>query len=520
MTAGNRAPIGSLRLNRASPQARGIHWWVPLYQGHGYDLAGRRMPNEKNERAYTPRSEINARGAENTSANDNQNRIGNYDLGTVAAPFSMVCLCVADSTVDWAGCFASRDSAENTTGGDTLVLGQDDAGNLMFADYNNVSWADDGPALRTGELILIGVTVRGATDFTLWQLSKSGGVERVDVTSRTIGTTGSPIFHIGEDDVSVARVWDGPIFDCRLAKRAWEDADYRHMFAAQTQFDLVLQTRRNFFVPEAAVGGATATSAQTLPSLNQAAVGVMQPSATSAQALAAIIQSASGEQSFTATSAQVLSAITQAAVGLMHPDVTAALALPAVVQSGSGTHTVTVTGTGVQALAPVTQSATGVMQPSATGAQALAAIVQSGIAVEVFGGAGAQDLAPITQAASGVTGESTGTAAQVLAAITQSAAVGEIFTGTAAQVLAALTMAGVGAAPFSATSAQDLAAVVQSASGVQVFTGTAAQVLAAITQAAAMSQAALAVAAVRTIAVPARCPLVVSSRGNVIDVEQ
>ncbi len=506
---GNNAPKPPIELDRDSQQARGLHWWVPLYQGHGYDLAGRRMPNEKNERAYNPRSEINALGAINKNANDNQNRIGNYDLGTVAAPFSMACLCVADSTVDWAGCFSSRNLAQNTTGGDNLTLGVDDAGKVIFSDYNNVAWEDAGPALRTGELILLGVTVRSATDFTLWQVSKSGGVERVDVTSRTIGTTGNPIFHIGEDDVAAARVWDGPIFDCRLATRAWEELDYRHMFAAQTRFDLVLQTRRNFFVPEAPVGGATATSAQLLPPVAQAGTGVMQPKATAAQDLPSLAQLANVSEIMSGVGAQAMPSLTQlanvleilsgvgsqdlpplvqAAIGVLAFEATGTLLLPsleqvasaietfeataiqllpALLQLGSGLHTTAgASGTALQLTPSLVQAGVGGMQPEAAAAQAMPSLTQLANALEVLSGIGSQDLPPLVQAAIGVLAfEATGTL--ILPSLEQVASAIETFEATAVQLLPSLLQLGSGthvSAGTTGTAAQKLPSIGQIAS--------------------------------------------------------
>ncbi len=246
----------------------------------------------------------------------------------------------------------------------------------------------------------------------------------------------------------------------------------------------------------------TGTATQTLPSLTQAGVGVMQPSATAAQTLPSLTQSASLAEEFIATAVQTLPSITQVAAGLEVFTATGVQTLPAITQVAAGLEVFAATGvqtlpaltqvaaglevftaTGAQTLPAVTQAAVGVMQPSATGVQTLPSITQVAAGLEVFVATGVQTLPSITQVAVGVM-QPSATGVQTLPSITQVAAGLEVFTATGVQTLPSLEQAGVGVMQPSATGVQTLPSITQVASGIHtiVVTGTSAQTLPSITQ--------------------------------------
>jgi hypothetical protein len=226
----------------------------------------------------------------------------------------------------------------------------------------------------------------------------------------------------------------------------------------------------------------TGTGAQTLGAIAQSATGVMQPEATAAQTLPSVMQAGVGAQEMIGASAQTLPSITQAgaADSILAPDATAAQTLPSITQAGAGIQTMS--GTGEQTLPSVTQAGVGLMHPDVTAAQTLPSIIQAGAGEQTITGSGAQTLPSLTQAGVGVM-RPDGSAAQTLPSIVQSASGAAGFNGAGAQTLPAITQAGIGLLQPDATAAQTLPSVTQAGAGLQEMSGAGAQILPSITQA-------------------------------------
>jgi len=279
-------------------------------------------------------------------------------------------------------------------------------------------------------------------------------------------------------------------------------------------------------IPPEVTVSASATAAQTLPGIDQAASGALQPKATAAQSLPRIGQSAAAKQSFTAAAAQTLAGVEQSGSAAQIFTATAAQALASIEQSASGSHAGASNAAAVaQTLPGIDQAAVAVEHPRGAGAQSLPSVDQAAVAKQTFTATAAQALPSIDQAGSGRE-HPRGAAAQTLASVDQAASAKQTFTATAAQTLASVdqaasgrehprgagvqTLASVDQAAFSsndnngaasqalpgidqaasaalqpkATAAQTLAGVDQSASAKQTFTATAAQALSKLRQAA------------------------------------
>lgn len=173
-----------------------------------------------------------------------------------------------------------------------------------------------------------------------------------------------------------------------------------------------------FIRPASGGGATTGTSAQTLPTLTQAASGTESPpsfTGTSAQTLPNLTQSAAGTEAppdFIGTSALTLPGLTQAASGSESPPDTpsffggAAQTLPSLTQAGDGAATPPdFIGTSALTLPPLAQAGDGAVQPplfTGTAAQTLPSLGQLALGdaeAPAFDGTMASTLAALTQAA-------------------------------------------------------------------------------------------------------------------------
>ncbi len=250
---GNHAPKPPFRLNRASPQAKGLAWWVSLLEHRpiGREIISGALPDTQYDRTPSPRREVGGFGADNigTSGSDSEN-IEWYFPPDLSFPYTITALCVFDDTVSWGSLLAS-------SVGFRWTLGQDDAGNLIF--QHTSGWLNNGPAAKVGELVLVGARVREISDWDVIQVSASSGLEVSTFTSN-LNSGGLPIsgskVRIGQDtDSDTARIFRGPIFDVRMINRHMSDHELFDM-RFNGIWDAYESPRSNYFVP-AAAGGAT-----------------------------------------------------------------------------------------------------------------------------------------------------------------------------------------------------------------------------------------------------------------------
>lgn len=254
----NHAPRWPFVMDKDSVQSQGVNWWVPLIspQSFGKDMAGSLMPGDFHKRNYENGAEVvGSMAARNRNTTSNENRIGNYDTGTLTAPFTLFGRSVVEDTNAWAAFM----KAENA-GGSRLVLGMDDAQHMKWSDFSGVSSADDGPNIVLNEFALHAVVVRNATDASLYQITRSQGFERNDF-SRTIGTTGNTVWQIGEDDASGNRVWRGVMFDVGTAEHAIADSVLFDMWAGRWNMYYELGKKTFYTVPAGAPPAITAVAA-------------------------------------------------------------------------------------------------------------------------------------------------------------------------------------------------------------------------------------------------------------------
>lgn len=248
----NFRPQWPFVMNRTSRQAKDLmFWWAPTNNMVTDLITGERAST--NTRAEDVRGDIHAPGSFQSGTGMTEIK-GWPDLSQKRAvpanrPYTQTVLTIHDTSQSFSSAVSSSTA--------NFSLGEDNAGNIAYTGINGQGWQDDGPAIRSGELILIAVVLRSATDWTLHQVSASGGHETVTHTRNL--TNSAQLFKpiIGSDRSTAGRGWRGSIFDTRFYNRALSNREIRELWSPRTRWDLYRPIQRITRLPVAAAGGSS-----------------------------------------------------------------------------------------------------------------------------------------------------------------------------------------------------------------------------------------------------------------------